>query len=188
MKNNFVVRISRRLAVSLLLFAAFAAHGTGARPPLAAPGPAQDRPPCATNPDSRQLDFWVGEWAVTFPGTPSIASSKVELSLDKCLVVESWDGGKGHSGENLFAYSADDKAWHGMFTDNRGRVHVLEGKVTPGSAEFIGPNRGPNGEAVLNKVRIVRIAKDKVEESWEKSTDNGATWTTEFRGEYSRKN
>jgi hypothetical protein len=104
------------------------------------------------------------------------------------MVVERWDGGKGHSGENMFAYSADDKKWHGMFADNRGRVHVFEGKVAGGAAEFYGPSRGPNGEAVLNRIRIVRISGDKVEQSWKKSTDQGGTWTTEFRGEYSRKN
>jgi hypothetical protein len=43
------------------------------------------------------------------------------------------------------------------------------------------------GESVLNRVRVVRIGADKVEQSWEKSADNGATWTMEFRGEYTRK-
>jgi hypothetical protein len=40
---------------------------------------------------------------------------------------------------------------------------------------------------IVNRVRIVRIGPDKVEQIWEKSSDHGATWTTEFRGEYSRK-
>src|SRR5579863_4705208 len=86
--------------------------------------------PCATNPDSRQLDYWVGDWVVTKPGAPGSSTSKVGLSLDKCMVVESWTDGKGHNGENMFAYSPDDKSWHGMFVDNRGHAHVFaEGKV-----------------------------------------------------------
>jgi hypothetical protein len=40
---------------------------------------------------------------------------------------------------------------------------------------------------IVNRVRIVRIGPDKVEQIWEKSSDLGATWTTEFRGGYSRK-
>ena len=40
------------------------------------------------------------------------AHSTVSLSLDKCLVVENWDGGRGHSGQNVFGYSADDKSWY----------------------------------------------------------------------------
>ena len=121
-------------------------------------------------------------------GPPAASTSTVSLMLDKCLLIERWDGGRGHTGENMFAYSSDDKSWHGMFADNQGRVHVFKGKVTSGSAEFYGPSRGPNGEAVLNRIRVVRTSRDKVEQSWEKSADNGSTWTTEFRGEYQRTN
>lgn len=119
---------------------------------------------------------------------PGNAASKVYLDLDECVLTESWDGGKGHRGENLFAYSSDDKSWHGMFADNQGRVHVFEGKVAQGSAEFTGPSRGPNGQTVLNRIKVVRVTTNKVEQSWEKSTDNGVTWKMEFRGEYARKN
>jgi hypothetical protein len=141
---------------------------------------------CAVNAESRQMDFWLGDWTVTYPGMPGSAASRVYLDLDKCLLVESWDGGKGHSGKNMFAYSSDNKSWHGMFTDNQGRVHILEGRVAPGSAEFTGPSSGRDGRTVLNRIKVTRLAPNKVEQSWEKSTDNGVTWTTEFRGEYSR--
>ena len=58
---------------------------------------------CSANPESRQMDFWLGDWTVTYPGMPGSANSKVYVELDKCLIVESWDGGKGHKGENMFA-------------------------------------------------------------------------------------
>src|SRR5579859_4649862 len=121
---------------------------------------AVDAGPCATNSESRQLDFWLGDWTVTYPGMPGSASSKVSLDLDHCLLVESWD----------------DKSWHGMFADNQGRVHVFEGKVEAGVAEFAGPSRGADGQAVLNRIKVVRLAGNKVEQSWEKSRDNGVTW------------
>ena len=151
---------------------------------FAANGPGQ----CAANSESRQLDFWLGDWVVTYPGMTGSSASKVSLALDKCLLTENWEGGKGHKGTNMFAYSSDDKSWHGMFADNEGRVHVFEGKVAPGAAEFTGPSRSPNGQAVLNRIKVVRVNANKVEQSWEKSADNGATWTMEFQGEYSRKN
>jgi hypothetical protein len=143
---------------------------------------------CSANSESRQMDFWLGDWRVMYPGTPGSANSKIYVELDKCLMVESWDGGKGHRGKNMFAYSDDDKGWHGMFADNQGRVHVFEGKVLNGSGEFTGPSRGPNGETVLNRIKIVRVSANEVEQSWEKSADNGATWTMVFHGEYARKN
>jgi hypothetical protein len=148
---------------------------------------AADPVPCSANSQSRQLDYWLGDWSVTYPGASGASTSKVYFALDNCLLVESWGSGNGHAGENLFAYSSDDKSWHGMFADNQGRVHVFEGNVMSGSAEFRGPSRGPNGETVLNRIKVVRISADKIEQSWEKSVDNGATWRMEFRGEYSRK-
>jgi hypothetical protein len=143
--------------------------------------------PCSANPESRQLNYWLGDWKIGGPGAGPSATSKVYLALDGCMVVEKWDGGRGHRGENMFGYSADDKSWHGMFADNMGRVHVfVDGKVASGSAEFTGPSQAANGKTVRNRVRIVRVSPDKVDQIWEKSSDNGATWTTEFRGEYTR--
>lgn len=141
----------------------------------------------AVDQESRQFDFWLGDWAISNPNGSGEASSRVYLALDQYLVVESWDDGRGHKGENLFAYSGDDKSWHGLFADNQGRVHAFTGKVTSGQAEFYGPSRDPKGETVLNRIRVVRIASDKVEQSWEKSEDNGTSWTAVFKGEYSRK-
>jgi len=182
MDKNLVVRISLcRHAILVLLAMAFTSL---AAPPAVR---AQDSPSCAANPQSRQLDFWLGDWTVSYPGMSATSSSEVHLSLDKCLVVESWVGGKSHQGENMFAYCYDDKSWHGMFADNQGRVHVFEGKVAPGAAEFIGPSRGPNGEAVLNRIKIIRINDNDVKQTWEKSKDNGVTWTMEFQGDYARK-
>ncbi len=148
---------------------------------------AADSGSCAADPQSRQFDFWLGDWTVAAPSGSSTAGSKVSLALDQCLLVENWDGGRGHSGENLFAYSRDDKTWYGMFADNEGRVHIFtSGKVASGVAEFQGASRDPKGATVLNKVRVVRIDANRVEQTWQKSTDNGATWTTEFRGAYTR--
>jgi hypothetical protein len=148
-----------------------------------------DAQSCATNSESRQLDYWLGSWTISAPGSSANATSKVYLSLDKCLIVENWDGGRGHAGQNTFAYSADDKSWYGMFADNQGRVHVFtQGTVSSDSAEFHGTSRSPKGETVLNRVRVVRVAPNKVQQTWEKSTDNGANWNVVFRGEYSRAN
>lgn len=148
---------------------------------------ATSTPSCAADTASRQLDFWLGNWSVGAAGSSPSARSKVYLALDQCMVIESWDGGRGHRGENMFAYSVDDKSWRGLFVDNEGRVHVFsDGKVSPGEAEFTGPSTGSDGATVLNRVKIVRVSADKVEQTWEKSTDHGATWSMAFRGEYSR--
>lgn len=182
--------LSRRLVISIPWSVAasafvFAAVGFGAVPHARA---AVIAGPCVSNPDNRALDFWLGDWSVAAPGSAPSAKSTVVLELDKCVVVERWDGGRGHTGENVLAYSADDQSWHGLFADNEGRVHLFfHGKASPGSVEFSAPSRGPKGETTLNRVTISRINADQVQQLWQKSSDEGKTWTTAFRGQYTRK-
>jgi hypothetical protein len=151
---------------------------------------AAEQAACKASAAARQLDYWVGDWVVTNPsgGADNRSSSKVRLALDQCVVIESWSDHKGHDGENIFGYSEGDGGWRGMFFDNHGRVHVfVDGKVNAGAAEFSGPSRGAHGEAVLNRIRLVRVAPDRLEQTWEKSTDDGRTWTQQFRLDYARR-
>ena len=159
----------------------------GASPGLSAHAFAATKPgPCATNSETRQLDYWLGDW--TMPNAESgTNTSKVYLSLDKCMFVEHWDNGTGHVTEKMLAYTPEEKNWYGMFADNEGRVHIFsDGKVSSEAAEFHGKSPGTNGEVILNRLRIVRLSANNIEESWEKSTNNGASWTTAYRARYTR--
>jgi hypothetical protein len=150
---------------------------------------ADESQPCSDNPMSRELDYWVGNWEVSYPGGPKGKGSisKVEPELDHCLFVEQWGDSKGHRGENVFAYGKDDQTWHGLFADNRGRLHVfVEGKVAAGTAEFLGPSRGADGGTVLNRVRVIRVDANTLKQIWEKSVDSGKTWISEFVLDYTR--
>jgi hypothetical protein len=181
MTTNYTFARTSRLLKSLCLMftigfwlvsSAFAANG---------------EQPCAGSVQTRQLDYWLGNW--TMGSGADKSTSTVSLSLDKCVFVERWENGKGHVAEMTFAYSPEEKNWYGMFVDNEGRVHVfLDGKVISNVAEFHGPSRGPNGESVLNKLKIIHASPDRLEEVWEKSTDKGSTWTTAYRAQYSREN
>lgn len=53
----------------------------------------------AINPESRQFDFWLGDWAIANPSGSTDATSRVYLALGQYLLVESWDDGNGHKGE-----------------------------------------------------------------------------------------
>jgi hypothetical protein len=142
---------------------------------------------CSADPMSRKLDYWLGNWTVSYPGGPKGSTSKVVLLLDQCLFVEQWGDRKGHRGENVFAYGKDDQTWHGLFADNRGRLHVfVEGKVAAGTAEFLGPSRGDDGTTILNRVRVIRMDANHLEQTWEKSVDSGRSWKSEFALDYSR--
>ena len=149
---------------------------------------ADDAASCTSSAEGRQLDYWLGDWSVASPGMAGKGHSTVHLSLDKCLMIESWASDtSNHNGENALAYNAEDKGWYGLFVDNHGRVHMMKGMVTKGLAAFQGPGRDENGGEVLKRVKVVLVNPDNVEQIWEKSMDNGASWTTEFKMEYVRK-
>lgn len=175
---------TRSRAINALLYPALLAlPGLAVLPARAA----ADQPPCAANAQGRGLDFWLGHWTIVDQEDPSRATSVVSLELGQCLTVENWSDAAGHRGENLFGYNPDAKTWNGMFADNEGRIHLFgRGTVAAGKAEFYGRSRGPHGEVILNRVSIMRITRDEVAQTWQKSADNGTTWTTVFRGKYSR--
>jgi hypothetical protein len=108
--NKLIVILKRGTSSSIVLavlFLAFATSGFAVNPS------------CATNPGNRQLDYWLGNWKIGAEASSGNAHSTVSLSLNKCLVVENWDGGRGHSGQNVFGYSADDKNWYGIVRRQR---------------------------------------------------------------------
>ena len=172
---------------------------------------AQGEAACAINPDNKALDFWLGEWSVVFPEAAPYATSEVTLDLDfwfgvewtaaaldatskvtldlnKCVQIERWDDAFGHSGDNYFAYNANDKSWQAIFADNEGHVDIFPTcNVTLGFVQFSGQSRGRAGELALNRVTIRRISEDRVEQKWEKSIDEDKTWTTVFRRVYVRR-
>lgn len=167
----------RRVAVCVLLATAW---DVGVLCGRAADGPV----PCASDPAARQLDYWLGDWSVD----SGRGRSDVHLSLDKCQVVESWASNTSdHRGENTIAYNSEEKIWYGLFVDNHGRAHMLSGTVGNGSAAFQGLGRDENGATVLKRVRVVRVNPQTVDQIWEKSGDQGTTWTTDFKMEYLRK-
>jgi len=47
--------------------------------------------PCAYAKENRQFDFWVGEWDVsTTQGSVPAGTSRIELILGDCVVLENW--------------------------------------------------------------------------------------------------
>ena len=142
---------------------------------------------CAADPDRRALDFWLGDWKVTSPGRSGAGTSQVRTELGGCVVVESWSNGSMH-GENLFAWDPGRKVWVAFIANDAGGLHVLAGHADGGGLRLedaLGAPPGSTSEP-LHRVRIVPARRDAVEQSWEKSTDGGSTWTAEYRGDYAR--
>jgi hypothetical protein len=75
----------------------------------------QPNNPC-DQPEQKQLDFWVGEWKLTWPGPkgePQHGTNSIRRVLDGCVVEESFSGGEAMHlrGRSLSLFDARQGKW-----------------------------------------------------------------------------
>jgi hypothetical protein len=144
-------------------------------------------PPPALPPESRQFDFWVGEWEVTNPAGKRAGTNKIESIAAGAGLLENWTGAFGFTGRSLNAWNAAKKQWQQYWVGSGGGVLELSGGLVNDSMVL-------TGEHVVNgSLRIERItwkpnSDGTVRQHWEQSTDGGKTWTTAFDGLYRKRN
>jgi len=131
---------------------------------------------CATA-EHRQFDFWIGDWdAFDYGTTNKVARTRVDRTLNGCVLREIYEDPTGLKGESFTIYDAARKTWHQSWVTNRGQLLTIEGKFE-------------NGEVVLSGYDHVKDALVRgtwktvdggVRETAVTSTDNGATWKPWF--------
>lgn len=142
--------------------------------------------PCRNNPLNRQFDFWLGEWDVHANGQ-KVGESKIEYSLEGCLLIENYTASSGYSGKSLNFYDDGDKKWHQIYTDNGGNISRYSGELKDGKMYFRGENTGPKGSKSLVRMEFTSNGDGSVRQLYEGSTDDGKTWSVYFDGLYIKK-
>ena len=115
--------------------------------------------PCS-QPEQRQFDFWVGDWAVVRSDNGKYAGqNRIESVLGGCALHESWTGAGGVRGHSYNAYDASRGVWHQTWVDSTGDLLVLEGRFVDGKMVLQGEQKGADGK--LSAPRI-QVSKDGV--------------------------
>ena len=104
------------VAIVMLAFAcaASARQNTAAQPK-----------PCS-EPQQKQLDFWVGEWDLTWPGNnpgeTAHGTNSVRRILDGCIVEENFSGGDAMHlrGKSVSIFDIGAGKWKQTWVDNEG--------------------------------------------------------------------
>ncbi len=144
-------------------------------------------PPPALPPESRQFDFWVGEWEVSNPAGQMAGRSKIELIAGGAGVLENWTGASGYTGRSLNAWNATQKQWQQYWVGSDGGVLQLVGGIVEGRM-VLSAEREVRGQRRLERITWTPNADGTVRQHWEQSTDGGKTWTTAFDGLYRKRN
>ena len=174
------------LLTAILLVATIAASQSANS--SAAPPPK----PC-TQPQARQLDFWVGEWDLSTPGQKDGEvvhnSNSIKHALDGCVIEENFVGGPGTplQGRSFSMFDAPSGKWKQTWVDNQGAYLDFVGEFKDGQMVLARETTGPNGANIQQRMVFKNITASEFDWNWESSKDGGKTWQVIWPIHYKRK-
>ncbi len=145
--------------------------------------------PCAYSTEAQQLDFWIGDWAVTSSGAPA-GESHVEKILNECVIFENWTGARGLSGKSFNIWDGSHKEWRQTWVDSSGSLLEFHGAFGDKRMRFVAEaiQPGPDGQPQNTLQRMTFFDQaGTVRQLGEQSTDGGKTWTVSYDLLYTRK-
>ena len=148
--------------------------------------------PCS-EPEQKQLEFWVGDWDLTWPGNnpgeTAHGTNSIKRILDGCIVQENFSGGDAMHlrGQSVSIFDIRSGKWKQTWVDNEGGYLDFVGEFKDGQMVLAREAAGPNGTKALQRMVFKNIAHDEFDWSWEGSKDCGKTWTVQWPIHYKRK-
>jgi hypothetical protein len=138
-------------------------------------------------PEARQFDFWLGDWDVTW-GDGERARNRVEAILDGGVVQENFDGAPSSplKGMSLSVYSASQRLWHQTWVDNSRNYWSFSGGWQ-GDRMVLGTTVERDGRPVRLRMVWFNIRRDSLDWHWERSDDEGQTWSVLWHLRYTRR-
>lgn len=144
--------------------------------------------PCAHTPESRQLDFWVGDWEVRSTADSTLAGTNhITLEDGDCAIYEHWKSARYGSGQSMNYYDPVTKKWHQSWVDDQGEVSIFDGGFRDGAMRLLGYRQGPDGARIPARLTLTPMPDGSVRQLGENSLDGGKTWTTQYDLTYRRK-
>ena len=142
--------------------------------------------PSRSRPESRQFDFWIGDWNVSDPDGQPLGVNSISRDLDGCVLRESWTGVRGNRGTSVNFHDPASGQWHQVWTDDSGQITHYVGGLRDGAMRFRAEGFG-DADGVHHQRTMDFIAKpDGGVRQLIRDSDDGDTWTTTFAGTYVR--
>ncbi len=158
---------------------------------LAASAAAQAQQPAygCDSPESKQLDFWVGEWDLSYLAQGNVVRSRNRVTkiLDGCMIFEEFTGPPGSPlvGRSYSTFDRPSKQWKQTWVDNTATYLDFTGAVIDGRMTF---SREVQRDGRRSKQRMVfdKVAPDTLKWLWQRSDDDGKAWMTLWEIDYRR--
>lgn len=158
--------------------AALAAEVSASREVQRRGGVTLPRPEGCTSAESRQLDFWRGDWDISPTGQTMVIGEAIISPLDQgCSTLEDFHLFNGREGHGLFGYDARRHQWRQSYIDVTGTYSTGEGGmendammfnfVEPPPPRGFGPGRVHIQPVDSNTVRLWAEHENLATQTWE---------------------
>lgn len=169
-----------------VLVAALAGFGQNAADTGAA------KPSPCTDARQRQLDFWLGEWDLTWPGDKGETghgTNRITQVLAGCVIQENFSGETSMSlrGMSVSTFDLQAGKWKQTWVDNEGSYLDFVGEFAHGEMILQREATRPDGARIIQRMVYKNITPNEFDWSWERSSDGGKTWQLVWPIHYKRK-
>jgi hypothetical protein len=142
------------------------------------------------SPESRALDFWIGEWELTYQGDdgkPAKSRNRITKVLDGCAILEEFSGAPGTKldGRSYSTLDRISKQWKQTWVDNTGTYLDFTGGALDGEMFFVREVERA-GKRIRQRMIFQDVKADSLTWRWQRSDDGGATWATQWEIAYRR--
>ena len=137
------------------------------------------------SPESKQLDFWVGEWTASHSGGKG--TSRITKILGGCVILEQFTGAPGSKldGHSVSTCDRLTKKWKQTWVDNTSAYLDFNGGMQDGKMMFW-REAEDNGKKFMQRMIFQDVTKDRFKWLWQSSIDGGKTWKTTWNIVYTR--
>jgi hypothetical protein len=155
-------------------------------------GSAPSTNPCAAK-QQQELDFWLCEWDLTWPGANpgevQRGTNSIRRVLEGCVIEENFSGGDEMPlrGKSVSVFDTRARKWKQTWVDNQGAYLDFVGEVIDGQMILGREVTRPDGSKSLQRMVFKNISKEQFDWSWEASKNGGKNWQVVWPIHYRRR-
>lgn len=178
------IRWPRPLAARNVFALALLALATSAGSARSDPAPSAPQAPPCTGPGFALLDFWLGEWDLTWEG--GTGTNVVTREFGGCVIHENFHS-EGLIGSSVSVWIPRLGTWKQTWVDDSGSYLDFTGGPTEDGRFIFSRELPPQAKSTHQRMVFHDITADSLVWDWQSSADGGETWAMQWQIHYRRR-
>ncbi|MDH3710900.1 MAG: hypothetical protein OER04_13480 [Cyclobacteriaceae bacterium] len=141
-----------------------------------------------------EFDFWVGKWDLTWDlGEEKVGHgvNNIVKILDGKVIQENFEAtdagpNTGFKGTSISVFNPNTKTWHQAWADNQGGYFNFMGEIDDNRRVFKTQSFSQGDKTIVLRMVFYDIQEDSFTWDWERSDNDGESWSLQWRINYKR--